>query len=146
MTESEVAERRKLLYSLLGDLPDPERPIGVETIRDEEVDGEYRLQTLVLDLNGIEEVPAYLATPIHSKGRVPAELYNHAHGGDYVLGKTEFTSGRGALQPLPYARALTSLGYCGLCIAITGCSEGAADVRNPRSSSRCCGKGGCCGG
>ena len=116
MTESEVAERRELLYSLLGDLPDPERPIGVETIRDEDVDGEYRLQTLVLDLNGVEEVPAYLATPINSKERVPAVLYNHAHGGDYVLGKTEFTAGRGALQPIPYARALTALGYCGLCI------------------------------
>ena len=116
MTESDARERRTQLYSLLGDLPDPERPIGVEKVCEEEVDGEYVLETLVLDLNGIEDVPAYLATPLHTTGSVPAVLYNHAHGGDYVLGKREFTAGRPALQRPPYAQELTRRGYCALCI------------------------------
>lgn len=116
MTESDASERRELLYSLLGDLPDPERPIGVEKVCEEEIEGEYKLETLVLDLNGIEDVPAYLATPLHTKGSVPAVLYNHAHGGDYELGKKEFTVGRPALQSPSYAHELTRRGYCALCI------------------------------
>ena len=116
MSKSEVVQRRKQLRSLLGDLPDRKRPIRVEKIGEEEVEGEYRLETLVLDLNGIEDVPAYMATPLHAEGKLPAVLYNHAHGGDYVLGKKEFTAGRPALQPVPYAQELTRKGYCALCI------------------------------
>ena len=43
-------------------------------------------------------------------------LYNHAHGGDYVLGKDELLVGRKVLQRPPYADVLTSLGYAALCI------------------------------
>ncbi len=63
-----------------------------------------------MDLNGEEEVPAYLAKPLKSSGRIPAVLYNHAHGGDYALGKDELINGRRILQPEPYAKVLTSLG------------------------------------
>lgn len=115
MTTNDRPARRQALYRLLGDLPDRDRPISAEVLRSEERDG-YRLETLVLDLNGIEQVPAYLALPLDAEAPAPAVLYNHAHGGRYDLGKEEFVAGRGALQAPPYARALTEMGYAALCI------------------------------
>ncbi len=107
--------RRQELYHLLGDLPDRDRPIGAEVLKVEERDG-YVLETLVLDLNGIEQVPAYLALPLEVTGPLPAVLFNHAHGGRYDIGKEELVAGRDALQDPPYAKALTELGYGALCI------------------------------
>ena len=108
-------ERRRALYDLLGDLPDRSRPITARTVS-EEVRGSYVLETLVLDLNGIEPVPAYFVRPREPRGRVPVVLYNHAHGGDYVLGKDELLAGRSALHRPPYAEALTARGYAALAI------------------------------
>jgi dienelactone hydrolase len=76
----------------------------------------YRIEKLILDLNGLQPVPAYFVTPLSVSGKLPAVLYNHAHGGDYQLGKDELVKGREALQDPPYAELLTSLGYCALCI------------------------------
>jgi hypothetical protein len=109
------ADRRKDLYTLLGDLPDRRRPIAGRKRQEEERDG-YVLETWELDLNGIEPVPAYLARPRELKARVPAVVFNHSHGGGYKIGKLEFVDGRSYLQPVPYAKALTDLGYIGLCI------------------------------
>jgi hypothetical protein len=115
MTPSDRSARRDALYALLGDLPERHRPIAAEVLRREERDG-YLLETLVLDLNGVEQVPAYLALPAEAEGPTPAVLYNHAHGGRYDIGKEEFVAGRGALQSPPYARALTAAGYGALCV------------------------------
>jgi dienelactone hydrolase family protein len=109
------AARRRELYGLLGDLPDRRRPIGGKERREEERDG-YVLETWDLDLNGIEPVPAYLARPRAASGRMPAVLFNHSHGGGYKIGKQEFVDGRSYLQPVPYAKALTDLGYVALSI------------------------------
>jgi len=109
------AKRRELLYSLLGDLPPRRRRISARTLSTEERSG-YVLEKLELDLNGFEKVPAYFARPRSIAGRAPVILYNHAHGGDYKLGKDEFIRGRSAIQNPPYAEVLTSLGWCGLCI------------------------------
>ena len=62
------ADRRRELYSLMGDLPDRQRPIGGKKRSEEERDG-YILETWDLDLNGIENVPACLARPLKSSGR-----------------------------------------------------------------------------
>ena len=43
-------------------------------------------------------------------------LFNHSHGGGYKIGKAEFVDGRSYLQPVPYAKVFTDLGYVGLCI------------------------------
>jgi acetyl esterase/lipase len=107
--------RRRQLYGLLGDLPDRRRPIAGRKREQQERDG-YVLETWELDLNGIEPVPAYLARPQALKGRTPAVLFNHSHGGGYKIGKQEFIEGRSYLQPVPYAKVLTDLGYAGLCI------------------------------
>jgi len=115
MCSSDFSARRAQLYNLLGDLPPRDRPISAELIKIEERE-DYVLEILLLDLNGIEPVPAYYARPKGMVANAPAVLYNHAHGGRYQVGKQEFINGCGALQSPPYARLLTELGYCGLCI------------------------------
>jgi hypothetical protein len=108
-------ERRQILYGLLGELPDRARPVSAHLV-DQETRGGYLLERLVLDLNGVELVPAYFVRPVAATGRLPVVLYNHAHGGDYVLGKDELLAGRVALQAPPYADALTAQGYAALAI------------------------------
>jgi hypothetical protein len=60
--------------------------------------------------------PGACSWPKKFVGRIPGILYNHAHGGDYQLGKEELLRGRNVLQNPPYADLLTSLGYCALCV------------------------------
>ena len=55
----DAAARRAELYALLGDLPDRERPIRAEKKDEREADG-YVLESWVLDLNGLEPVPALI--------------------------------------------------------------------------------------
>ncbi len=105
--------RREELYRLLGDLPERARPIQARMVAEERRE-RYVLEKLVLDLNGLEAVPAHLVRPIGGTGRWPAVLYNHAHGGE--LGKDELLRGRDALQAPPYAEELTARGYAALCI------------------------------
>jgi hypothetical protein len=63
----------------------------------------------------MEYVPTYFTRP-HGNEPCPVVIYNHAHGGDYVLGKDELLAGRSALQSPPYAEALAHRGIAGLCI------------------------------
>jgi len=111
----DAAGRRARLYELLGDLPDRQRPIGGTKRGEEERDG-YVLESWVLDLNGLEAVPAFLARPKATGRRVPAIVFDHSHGGGYDIGKKEFVEGRSYMQPTPYAKALTDEGYVALCI------------------------------
>jgi hypothetical protein len=108
-------ERRQQLYHLLGDLPDLSREISATRLAEEKHES-YVLEKLLLDLNGIEHVPAYFVRPHGQAGPLPAILYNHAHGGDYALGKDELLAGREVLQVPPYAEELTRNGYAALCI------------------------------
>lgn len=114
-------QRRRELYSLLGDVPPRDRAVSAEVVAREERE-HYALEVLHLDLNGIEPVPAYLTIPRttdeSSRGRTrfPAVVYNHAHGGNYVLGKDEVLRGQPALQNPPFAEALAKLGIAALCI------------------------------
>ena len=107
--------RRAALYALLGELPPRDAPIR-SRLHDELDRGTYVVQRLTLDLNGQEDVPAYFALPKNANGRLPTILYNHAHGGDYELGKDELLLGRKALQTPAYVEALTAEGYAVLCI------------------------------
>jgi acetyl esterase/lipase len=98
----------------MGDLPFREGPVAVRLISEQERPG-YIVETLELDLNGIEPVPAYLVRPKSTTGPFPVVLYNHAHGGNYKLGKDELLRGNDFLQDQPYAELLTSMGYGALC-------------------------------
>ena len=100
--------RRDELYTLLGELPQRNCPISVQQLSRVEREG-YVLETLLLNLNGLEPVPACFVRP-STGGPFATILYNHAHGGDYVLGKRELLDGRAALQDPPYAIALTEQG------------------------------------
>ena len=100
---------------MMGELPDRHRPIEATTIAQEQRE-HWVLEKLVLDLNGIEPVPAYFVRPNTTTGPLPTILYNHAHGGNYVLGKDELIDGRSALQAPPYAQALALQGIAALCI------------------------------
>lgn len=106
---------RLTLYGLLGDLPPRDGAISAKVVSQKEYET-YLLEKLVLDLNGIEIVPAYFVKPKKSQKKLPCILYNHAHGGNYNLGKDELLVGRDALQEPAYAKELTANGYAVLCI------------------------------
>jgi len=108
-------KRRNELYALLGDLPDRDRAISAQKVTETESGG-YTIEKLVLDLNGIESVPAYFVRPTEASGPLPCAVYNHAHGCDYDLGKNELLEGRAELQKPPYAEELTRRGISVLCI------------------------------
>jgi len=76
--------------------------------------GTYVLERLVLDLNGLEQVPACFIRPKEARGRLPAILYNHSHGGAYDVGKEELLAGQSYIKP--YAQVLAENGWCALCI------------------------------
>lgn len=76
--------RRAELYSLLGELPDRNRPVEAKVIGIEKRE-KYVLEKLVLDLNGIEPVPAYFVRPLEHNDKLPVILYNHAHGIYYYV-------------------------------------------------------------
>jgi hypothetical protein len=61
-------------------------------------------------------VAAIVARPRKATGKMPAVLFNHSHGGGYTIGKKEFIEGRSYLQPEPYAKTLTDLGYVAIAI------------------------------
>ena len=111
---SDATQSREKLYSLLGRLPDRHRPITAGVLGRETRD-HCLLETLELDLNGEEPVPAYLTLP-NSGARHPVILYNHAHGGDYARGKEELLHANRYLQNPPYAQALAQKGIAALCI------------------------------
>lgn len=111
--------KRVLLYSLLGDLPPRNQPISAKKLATKERE-HYRLEEWLLDLNGTDYVPAYFVKPLHSEGPYPTILFNHSHGGNYVLGKDELIKGNHYLQNPPYAEELTKLGYAVLAIDAWG--------------------------
>jgi hypothetical protein len=84
--------RRKELWSLLGDLPTQHKPGPAKLVKVEKHEG-YQLQRLVLDLNGIEPVPALLLIPDKRQTRAPGLLYIHWHAGMYDLGKEQLLRG-----------------------------------------------------
>ena len=114
LTPAQRNQRRSELYSLMGDLPAWNRPVGVE-VRSREETPHYSLERLVLDLNGEEPVPAVFTKPKGAAGRLPTVLFNHSHGGGYNIGKKEYLEGRSYLSTPPYAEELARLGYAGLC-------------------------------
>jgi len=115
MDKTEKQNRRDELWSLLGELPDRARPVTAESA-DSGDHPLYSIEHLVLDLNGLEKVPAYFIKPKAGKAPYPVVLYNHAHGGRYDVGRDELIRGGDALQKPPYAEALAKMGVASLAI------------------------------
>jgi dienelactone hydrolase len=105
--------RRQALWDLLGELPWQHKPGPTTVIRSEKHDG-YTLDRLVLDLNGIEPVPAILLIPEKRQQPAPGLLFIHWHGGMYDLGKGELLQGVN-VQPA-YAPVCAELGLVTLAI------------------------------
>jgi len=112
--------RRRQLHALLGDLPPRKRRISARKIGEQRRE-HYVLERLLLDLNGMEIVPAYFVRPTGGHGPRPAVLYNHSHGGHYEVGKDELLRGQEYIEP--YADELARLGYSALCIDAWGFGE-----------------------
>ncbi|MDF2986547.1 MAG: alpha/beta hydrolase [Eubacterium sp.] len=115
-------DMRSKLYDLLGDLPDRNIPVNSKLIAREERD-EYTVESLILELNNIESVPAYFISPKTVNKPNPVILYNHSHGGNYSTGKEEIFTGAQYLHNISYARELTQCGYSVLCIDEWGFGE-----------------------
>ena len=107
------AERRRELWGLLGDLPWDHQPGPAKVLATEKHEG-YTLERLVLDLNGMEPVPALLLIPDRRPVRAPGLLYIHWHGGMYDLGKEQLLVGVDA-QPA-YAPVCAQKGLVTLAI------------------------------
>ena len=76
--------------------------------------GDYLVEHLTLTI-GETEVRGILTRPLEARGRLPAILYGHSHGGAYGIGADELLDGREyLLDPLGpiFARA----GYVTLCM------------------------------
>ncbi len=120
--KSQKEELRQKLSELLGDLPPIRRDISWVKIGQVEQET-YFLEKLLLDLNGLEGVPAYFAKPKNTQGKVPVILFNHSHGGNYQLGKDELIKGNTYLQQPDFASELTGKGYGVLAIDAWGFGE-----------------------
>src|SRR5580700_8223723 len=90
--------RRDSLWGLLGDLPWQHDPASPKVVRTEEHDL-YTLQRLILDLNGIEPVPALLLIPKRLRRPAPGLLFIHWHAGMYELGKEQLLRGTNVQPP-----------------------------------------------
>lgn len=118
----ESSSRRHELMNLLGELPPRDTRVLSNIIAVEERES-YVLEKLMLELNGVESVPAYFVKPKTSCGKLPVIIYSHAHGGNYVLGKDELLNGRSSLQNPPYGPALAAKGIGVLAIDHWGFGE-----------------------
>lgn len=106
-------KRRRLLWSLLGELPVSHRPKPPKLVKTEKHVG-YTLERIELDLNGIEPVPALLLIPDKRQPKAPGLLYVHWHGGTYPVGKEELLTGQKVLPA--YAPVVAEKGIVTLAI------------------------------
>ncbi len=105
--------RRGELWGLLGDLPWQHKPSPPQFVRTEKHDN-YTLHRLVLDLNGVEPVPALLLIPDRRQHPAPGLLFQHWHAGMYDLGKEQLIQGV-SVQPA-YAPVCAEKGLVTLAI------------------------------
>ena len=110
-------QRRKELWSLLGDLPRQHHPGPAKLVNTEKHEG-YTLERLILDLNGEEPVPALLLIPDKLKNPAPGLLYIHWHAGMYELGKQQLLTGvdvQPAYAPVCAQKGLVTLAIDSWC-------------------------------
>lgn len=116
-----MEKQRKRLIELLGDYPHA-KDRKVQLIRREEKDN-YVLESLMLQLNEEESVPAYVAKPLNKEGPLPIVLFNHSHGGNFEQGKEELLISNSYLQSPSFVEAITTLGYAVGSIDMWGFNE-----------------------
>ncbi|OLP65875.1 hypothetical protein BACPU_09620 [Bacillus pumilus] len=117
----ENESKREQLLSLLGEMPD-RQTVEAYTLKIEERES-YLLETLILSIHGVEEVPAYFVKPKDIVKKRPVVLFQHSHGGNFIDGKEELLKGAHYLQAPSYAKEFTSKGYSVLAIDHAGFGE-----------------------
>ena len=86
--ESERAQVRATLWKLLGDLPPRPKVPAVKTLSREDK-GAYWQENFEFNNGAGATVPGVLLLPKDIRGKAPAILWNHWHGGEYDGGKSE---------------------------------------------------------
>ena len=110
-------ERRKELWGLLGDPPWEHTPGPAKLVSTERHEG-YTLERLLLDLNGVEPVPALLLIPDNRQTPAPGLLFIHWHAGMYDLGKEQLLRGvaaQPAYAPVCMEKGLVTLAIDSWC-------------------------------
>ncbi|WP_438763261.1 dienelactone hydrolase family protein [Enterococcus sp. AZ194] len=82
----------------------------------------YLVEQYQLELNAIESVPALCVKPL-TKGSHPVVLFQHSHGGNFEVGKTELLEGSPYLATPNFAKTLTDKGYAVWAIDAWGFEE-----------------------
>ena len=109
-----MQEKRKQLWSLMGDLPDRKMPVDVQTLKVEKIEG-GTLELLQFKYPDEPAFQGYFVLPDRRNGKIPAILYNHSHGSLFHLGKDELLQGA-PYQNGPYLPDLLKAGYAVLTI------------------------------
>jgi hypothetical protein len=104
-----IEKRRKHLIDLLGERSKSEE-ISAELINVETRQG-FVLESLMLNLNNIETVPAYFAKPLNAVEPLPTVIFNHSHGGNFDQGKEELLTSSSYLQTPSFVEAIIELGF-----------------------------------
>ena len=107
-------EKRTLLWSLMGDLPDRKMPVDVQSLKVEKIEG-GTLELLQFKYPDEPAFQGYFLLPEGRQGKVPAILYNHSHGSLFHLGKDELLQGA-PYQNGPWLPDLLKAGYAVLTI------------------------------
>lgn len=114
-------KRRRELIDLLGEYQHSTfiqaKQIKVEKTKD------FILESLMLELNDTETVPAYFAKPLDAEGPLPTVIFNHSHGGNFDRGKEELLVSSSYLQDPPFIKAITKLGFAVGCIDMWGFNQ-----------------------
>jgi len=113
--------RLRQLFALLGERSKPET-LTAQVVGIEERNG-YLLESLMLDLNGLEKVPAYFAKPLDVEGALPTIIFNHSHGGNFDQGKEELLNSSSYLQSPSFVEEITRLGFAVCSIDMWGFNE-----------------------
>ncbi len=112
--EKRKVELRKKLWRLLGDMPELFTP--KVTIEEKQSKDGYRLERFTFDNGAGDTVYGYILIPSGHKGRGPAVLYHHQHGGMYKRGKEEVITKTYPKLDFATGEALARAGYVVLCI------------------------------
>lgn len=101
------------LSKLLGDLPSrPAVPkVKILSLEDKHT---YTLEKFEFDNGAGATVPGYFVLPKGAKGKVPAILYCHWHGGEYEIGKDEIFQARHT--PARPAETFAQMGFAVMAI------------------------------
>lgn len=105
---------RNKLWQLLGDMPPLFAP--EVTIRKKESRDGYTLERFTFDNSVGDTVHGYMLIPDGHKGRRPAILYNHYHGGKYKQGKEEVLTKAFSKLDFATGEELARKGYVVQCI------------------------------